>query len=227
MIFPIGDTQVQGGAKPIFSYLFIGLNVLIFIFQVSLGSGAQQFVQHFGAIPLEITNMEDLFTLGTSIFLHGGIAHLFGNMLYLWIFADNIESTIGNFQFVIFYLMGGLIASLAHVFCSPMSTIPTVGASGAISAVMGAYLVMFPKSKIKMIFLIFFRRPFYISAMLFLGFWIFEQIFGVFQPSDPNQGGIAWWAHIGGFVFGVACAYIFFKKSVLPEYNSESENDLV
>lgn len=220
MIIPIGDENVKGGAKPIFSYSFIVINILIFIFQVSLGTdGYSNLLQNFGAIPNEISNMEDLHTLITSIFLHGGIMHLAGNMLFLWLFADNIEATVGNLHFLFFYLIGGFIASMAQIVFDPTSTLPTVGASGAISAVMGAYIVCFPKSKIKMLVLIFFKS-FYISALLFLGFWFGQQIFSSFSIGlDSDQGGVAWWAHIGGFVFGAVYALIFFKNNKRTEYN--------
>lgn len=220
MIIPIGDENVKGGAKPIFSYSFIVINILIFVFQVSLGvEGYQNLLQDFGAIPNEISNREDLHTLLTSIFLHGGIMHLAGNMLFLWLFADNIEATIGNLHFLIFYLLGGFIASMAQIVFDPTSTLPTVGASGAISAVMGAYIVCFPKSKIKMLVLIFFRS-FHISALLFLGFWFGQQIFSSFSVGlDSDQGGVAWWAHIGGFAFGAIYALIFFKNNKKTEYN--------
>ncbi len=221
MIFPIGDDNVEGGAKPYFTYLFMAMNVLIFFFQMSLGSmeAIQSFVTTFGAIPAEIMNMQDLFTLGTSIFLHGGLMHLLGNMLYLWIFSDNIEATAGNFHFLIFYFLGGLFASMAHILLSPGSTIPTVGASGAISAIMGAYIVCFPKSRIKMIILILFRK-FHIPAMLFLGFWFAQQIFSSFS-GDGSQGGVAWWAHIGGFIFGAVYGLLFFKKNPKTKYDLE------
>lgn len=210
MIFPIGDDQVVGGFKPIFSYTFIAMNILVFIYQMSLGTSANDFVHTYAMIPQEIVSLQDMYTLITSIFLHGSIMHVASNMLYMWIFADNIEATIGNLHFVFFYFVGGIVASLFHVFFSMDSSIPTVGASGALSAVMGAYIVLFPKSRIKMLFII---KKFYVPALLFLGFWFIQQIFSTFQPSDPNQGGVAWWAHIGGFIFGVAYAILFLKNN--------------
>ena len=220
MIIPVGDENVKGGAKPIFSYSFLVINILVFLFHISLGSveAFNQFANTFGAIPAEILRMEDLFTLGTSIFLHGGFMHLAGNMLFLWIFADNIEATAGSAHFLFFYLLGGLVASLAHVFLTTTPEIPTVGASGAISAVMGAYIVCFPKSKIRMMVLILFKS-FYIPAMLFLGYWFFQQVVSSFAVTDSQQSGVAWWAHIGGFVFGVLYALLFFKNNPKAEYN--------
>lgn len=208
MIFPIGDDNIKGGYFPLFSYLFLSLNVLVFIYQVQLNE-TERFllVENFGAIPLKTWQGVGYETLFTSMFLHGGIFHLMGNMLFLWIFADNIEATIGNFWFLVFYLAGGLFAYIFHFLFNPFSEIPIVGASGAISAVMGAYLVMFPKSRIKMFF---FFLTFRIPAFLFLMFWIVQQWLDS-QGFKGDQGGIAYFAHIGGFVFGVLTGF-FLKK---------------
>jgi membrane associated rhomboid family serine protease len=204
MLFPIGDDQVRGGHYPLFSYIFIALNVIVFFWEVNMPPGdLEAFIFTYGSIPAETVRGEDLFTLFTSMFLHGGWMHLIGNMLFLWVFGDNIEAVIGNLRFLFFYLVGGLAAHAAHIYFNWNSGIPTVGASGAISAVMGAYLVMFPASRIKMLFFLFtFRVP----AFLFLGFWIWQQwASGTASLSVPTAETetVAWWAHIGGFVFGV------------------------
>ena len=158
MIFPIGDEKVHGGHKPVVTYLLLGLNILVFLYQVSMPAGLQQaFVNEHGVIPVEIANGKDLITLLTNMFLHGGWMHLIGNMLFLWVFADNIEAVIGKFWFLLFYLGGGLAASAAHILFNMDSSVPAVGASGAISAVLGAYLVMFPASKIKVYVLYIFN----------------------------------------------------------------------
>jgi membrane associated rhomboid family serine protease len=207
MFFPVGDDQVHQGHKPYFAWGFIALNVLIYLYQATLGPAYEQaFVYEYGCIPAEIENGQDYFTLLTSMFLHGSWMHLIGNMLYMWIFADNIEASIGSPPFVVFYLLGGLAAGLCHIYFNPGSTIPTVGASGALSAVMGAYIVMFPRSNIKG-YLIFFRIN--IPAFLFLGFWFFQQSQAGYASIGDTSGGIAWWAHIGGFVFGVVCGLFF------------------
>lgn len=207
MIFPIGDDNIERGHPAIFSYGFIILNIAAFALQMSLPQGSfDQFFYTFGAIPANITSNQNLHTLVTGIFLHGGVWHLLGNMLFLWIFADNIEATIGNGRFVLFYLMGGVLASLAQIAVDPTSEVPIVGASGAIAAVMGAYIVMFPKSRIRMLFLIFFSS-FYVPAYLFLGFWLLQNIFsGMGFSGDAS---VAWWAHIGGFAFGVIAGFYF------------------
>lgn len=229
MFFPIGDTQVQGGHTPYVSYSFIGINIIIFLVQVSTPGNL---VCEFAAIPLDIIKGESYFTLISSIFMHGSWMHLIGNMLFLWVFADNIEAKIGSAKFLLFYLAGGLFASFAHIFFSTYDTdltqitclpcginnpcsaeqlnvssavIPSLGASGAISAVMGAYLLMFPKSQIKVIVLILFRS-FYVPALVFLGLWFIQQLFsgvGSLGPASSASEGVAWWAHIGGFVFGL------------------------
>lgn len=220
MIFPIGDENIEGGAKPIFSYLFIGINILIFLYQASLGvEGYGAFLYEYGTIPVEIVNGQDYFTILTNMFLHGDLMHLAWNMLFLWIFADNIEAVVGNVNFVLFYVLGGVVASLAHIMFNLESAIPAVGASGAISAVMGAYVVMFPKSKIKMIVLILFST-FYISSVFFLGFWFLQQFWGMFSSmgTDAQASGTAWWAHIGGFVFGLIGGYFAKQYYDLTQY---------
>ena len=206
MIFPIGDDQVEGGHKPIFAYSFLAINILAFVIPwFAYGPNYHSFVTEFGSLPGEITNGIDLHTLISSMFMHGGWMHLVGNMLFLWVFGDNIEATVGSFNFLLFYFIGGLFASAGHIISDPDSMIPTVGASGAIAAVLGAYLVMFPKSQIKMLFLLG-MRTFKIPAMLFLGFWIAQQLWSGFTTSTEG-GGTAWWAHIGGFIFGVIAGY--------------------
>lgn len=211
MIFPIGDDQIHKGHFPLFSYGFIALNVLVFVFEVLLDpTTQQQFVFEYGCIPVEIMNGQDYFTLFTCMFLHGGWMHLIGNMLFLWVFADNIEATIGNFRFVFFYIAGGLAASFAHIYFYPMSEIPTVGASGAISAVLGAYLVMFPTSRVKI--LVFFFTSFRVIAVVFLGFWIAQQLisgYAAISAPTADTDGVAWWAHIGGFAFGLLAGLFY------------------
>jgi membrane associated rhomboid family serine protease len=214
MFFPIGDDNVKGGAPPFFSYLFLGLNALVFLYQLYLLPQAEEaLIMEYAVIPNDITQGSGMHTLITSMFLHGSWSHLLGNMLYLWIFADNIEAIMGNAKFLLFYVFGGIIAAGAQVLTDPGSLIPTIGASGAISAVMGAYLVMFPGSRIKVIFLLFFLT-FYVPALLFLGFWILQQLYSGWGTLGSNtQGGVAWWAHIGGFIFGLAAGWLYKAKA--------------
>lgn len=214
MFFPIGDDQVHQGHTPYFSYGLIVLNVLIYFYQASLDAGAfGDFVLEYGCIPAEIEASQDYHTMITSMFLHGSWMHLLGNMVYMWIFADNIEASIGNLPFAIFYVLGGLAAGACHIYFNPGSGVPAVGASGALSAVMGAYIVLFPRSNIRG-FLIFFRIN--VPAFIFLGFWFFQQSQSGYASLGDTSGGIAWWAHIGGFAFGVLCGFLFRQRYGVP-----------
>ncbi len=219
MLLPIGDDQIKGGHYPTFSYGFILLNIAVFVYEYLLfPESAYYITMNYGAIPSEIVQGQDLHTLITSIFLHGGAMHLIGNMLFLWIFADNIEATIGSRRFLIFYFLGGLAAHAGHIYFNMYSNIPLVGASGAIAAVMGAYLVMYPQSRVKVLFLVF---PFRVPAFIFLGIWIAMQwIDGIGELQISEQtGGVAYWAHIGGFIFGVLGGFYYrsFVKSAREE----------
>lgn len=220
MIFPVGDEQIKGGYKPYVSYTLIGINVLVFLFQVMMPVAQHEsFIFTYGSIPREIMQGVDLYTMLTSMFLHAGWMHLIGNMLFLWVFADNIEAVIGNVQFLVFYLLGGLAASAAHIIFNMGSGIPAVGASGAISAVLGAYLIMFPRSRVK-VFVAYIFRSFHMPALYFLGLWGVQQFANgliTIIPRDESAytSGVAWWAHIGGFLFGIIMGY-FAKKTYMP-----------
>lgn len=218
MVFPVGDDQIKGGYKPVVSYSLIVLNVLCYIWQSTDPTG-QLYVTEFGCIPAEITRGQDLHTLFSGMFMHGGFMHLLGNMIFLWVFGDNIEAVIGNVRFLLFYLFGGLMAGAAQILLNVDSPIPCVGASGAIAAVMGAYMVMYPKSRIRMLFVLNLSR-FHIPALAFLGFWIAQQLLSgigalpYFGGNGVDGGGVAYWAHIGGFVAGIGCGF-FFRPSAL------------
>ena len=224
MIFPIGDEQVRGGYKPVVSYMLIVINILVFLFQVTLPSDQQQaLVYAYGVIPKEIAAGHDFYTLLTNMFLHGGWMHLIGNMLFLWVFADNIEAVIGKIPFILFYFGGGITASAAHIVFNLHSSIPAIGASGAISAVLGAYLVMFPASKVKVYVLILFRS-YYMPALFFLGIWGIQQFINGFisiVPSSAYTSSVAWWAHIGGFIFGLIAGFLIRRR-----YESRSVYDI-
>ncbi len=213
MVLPIGDDRINGRYKPIVSYTLIVCNVLCFIWQNSDPSG-QLFVAEFGCVPAEVSRGQGLHTLFSGMFMHGGFMHLLGNMIFLWVFGDNIEAVIGNVKFLLFYLFGGLMASAAQILLNVYSPVPCVGASGAIAAVMGAYMVMYPKSRILMLFVLNFSR-FHIPALAFLGFWSAQQLLSgigalpFFGGNGVDGGGVAYWAHIGGFVAGIACGFFF------------------
>lgn len=199
---------------PFVTILLILINVAVFLYQVSLGPRVgQQFVYTFGMIPARVPMLltGDNVTLGqafepllTSIFLHGGWMHLIGNMWFLWIFGDNIEDYLGHFQYLLFYLICGVGAGVVHTIANLGSTVPAVGASGAISGVMGAYIVLFPRSRVlTLVPLLFFFFTVQLPAVVILGYWFLIQFLsGLGSLGVPGAGGVAWWAHIGGFLLG-------------------------
>ncbi len=193
---------------PIVTILIIALNIAIFLWQILSPVGLEAHILRLGTIPYEITHFRSLdpavrippwITLLTAMFVHGSWLHLFGNMLYLWIFGNNVEDFLGPIRFVLFYLICGLVASLSHIITHPMSKIPMVGASGAIAGVLGAYFLLYPGARVlTLLFFFFFIRIIAIPAGFFLSFWFLMQILNL-----GLGGGVAWYAHIGGFVAGV------------------------
>jgi len=223
-MIPIRDDNPTA-TKPLLTATLIAVNVLVFLYQVSLSPKAGQlFVFQFGAIPSVVSGDQRLpsqvavippvLSLFSSMFLHGGWMHLIGNMWYLWIFGDNIEDAMGRMRFLLFYIISGLAASLCHVLTNPASQIPTIGASGAISGVLGAYFLLYPQARILVLIpLGFFTRLIYVPAVVALGFWFFLQLLSG-TMSDVQGGGVAWWAHIGGFVTGMLLVGLFKRRSV-------------
>ena len=215
-MFPIGDDNVKGSGVAFVTILLILANVLAFLLEISQPSerALQAFIQAWGVVPREFSAGQDLppsipfpywSTLLTSMFLHGGWAHLGGNMLFLWIFGDNIEHRLGHARFLAFYLACGLAAGLAHILTNAGSAIPTVGASGAISGVLGGYLVMYPRNRV---YVMTYGGVATVPAVVMLGLWIVLQfINGIGSIANtPETGGVAYIAHIGGFVAGAALA---------------------
>ncbi len=218
-MIPIRDENPSGT----FPYVTLGLiaaNVLVFLYELSLGPEAPALIRTYGLVPASLwgssggahpevaTGASPAFTIFSSMFLHGDLWHLLGNMWFLWLFGDNIEDRVGHVGFIFFYLICGVGASAAHVLFTGPSPIPMVGASGAIAGVLGAYLVCFPRAKVLTVvpfyFLFFIRLP----AFIFLLFWLVIQVSGVLST---NSGGIAWWAHIGGFALGAALVVLWPK----------------
>jgi membrane associated rhomboid family serine protease len=209
-MIPIRDS-IPTRRVPLVNYLLIAVNVMVFVLMWLAGPAQESLVYQFAMIPSNYTNgvdLGDILDIFTSMFMHAGIAHIAGNMLYLWIFGDNVEDRLGHVRYLVFYLVGGGVASLAQLLTNPGSQIPTVGASGAIAAVLGAYLVLFPHSRIAtFVPLGFFMRLTMVPAAIVLGFWFVMQFFsGVMSIGGPEVGGVAYWAHIGGFVVGVVTA---------------------
>ncbi|ELS05431.1 putative membrane protein [Xenococcus sp. PCC 7305] len=200
---------------PIVVYLLIAINIAVFFQQLSLGEQLNNFFQLYAVIPQELTasltgnppgqSVPEWFTLISSQFLHGGFLHIGFNMLYLWIFGNNIEDSLGHVKFIIFYLVCGVLAGLTHWFFGMESLVPTIGASGAIAGVMGAYVIKYPKAKILTLLpLGIFITTIRIPAIFFLGFWFLQQAISSFASLGMEAGGgVAYWAHAGGFVFGV------------------------
>jgi membrane associated rhomboid family serine protease len=197
------------------TYALIAANILVFLSYANLLGNERElwsFFANWAIIPARITYGEGYHTFVTSMFLHGGFMHLAGNMLFLFIFGDNLEDEMGHFGFLGFYLATGIAAGLIHVIAGPASIVPTVGASGAIAGVMGGYLLLFPKAKVDIliVFIVFFKiLP--LPAWIMLGLWFGLQLIGSFG-SDPDAGGVAYWAHSGGFVAGILLTLPLFLK---------------
>lgn len=225
-LIPIGDDDRGVRRTHFIVWILIGINVAVFIREL-LYNDAQltRFVHQYGAIPYEITRLQDippvidypiLVTIFTSMFLHGGILHIAGNMLFLWIFGDNIEDVMGHGKFLLFYLICGAAAVMAQVVIDPGSQTPIIGASGAISGVMGAYLILFPGGAVRVAAIIWiipliFRLP----AVIVIGLWFVFQILSGFATIGVAdvQSGTAYFAHIGGFIAGVVLVFLFADRS--------------
>ena len=213
---------------PFVNYALIAINVLVFLWQVSLGSYGDVALYNMALIPLNVTNgldLGDARAILTSMFMHAGLMHLLGNMLYLWIFGDNVEDVLGHFRYLIFYLLGGVAASVTHIVLYPSSTVPTVGASGAIAATLGAYLLLFPQRRVVTIIpLGFFLQIARLPAILVLGMWFLLQLFeGTLALGLTQLGGVAFWAHIGGFVYGMLIGPLL-RRSNQPVAYSDNWN---
>ncbi|MSS73420.1 MAG: rhomboid family intramembrane serine protease [Candidatus Latescibacteria bacterium] len=211
-MIPLKD-DIPTRSFPLVTILFILTNVSVFLYQFSLGDmGNAVFTMGLGVIPFEITHFADAvsptpiplyLTLITSMFLHGGLVHLGGNMLYLWIFGNNIEDILGHVRFFFFYLLCGVLATLTFIVSAPDSRIPLVGASGAIAGVLGAYMIRFPGARVLVLFwFLIFVRVIYVPALVVLGFWFLIQVLNASADAGA-QGGVAWFAHIGGFIAGI------------------------
>ena len=232
MVLPLRDDDTDRHTVPVVTYALIAVNVIVWLIELSLGD---RFINGYSTVPFEITNGRDLvgpqtieaggqsgsfqlypgptpiyLTLLSSMFMHASWAHIIGNMLYLWIFGDNIEDRIGSGKFLIFYLLCGLAASAAHIMFGPESVIPSLGASGAIAGVLGAYLVLFPKKSVRVLMA---RQIVNMPAFIVLGMWIVLQVFSQISVVGTEGGGVAYMAHIGGFAAGLALIFLFGKRA--------------
>lgn len=215
-MFPLKDVN-PSRTFPLITILIIATNVAVFLYQVSLSRAAQAFVFAYGATPVDITtsvragfkNLHPLLTLITSQFLHGGFFHILGNMWFLWIFGDNVEDAMGKIKFLFFYLFCGVAAALTHIYFSPDSNIPMIGASGAIAGVLGSYFLLYPRARVLTLVFLF---PFIydviaLPALIYLGIWFLLQTLYA-----PFGGAVAWFAHIGGFVCGLLLTIFLVRR---------------
>jgi rhomboid family protein len=214
-VIPLKDV-IPSRTVPVVTVLLIVLNSLAFLFELSLPDrGLSAFLRMYGVVPAAFVPL----TILTSMFLHGGWLHFLGNMLYLWIFGDNVEDQVGHAKFLLFYLLCGAVAGLAHVFMNPASVVPTIGASGAIAGVMGAYFVLFPHSRILALLPLFiFWEVIEVPAIFFLGIWFVMQFFSgvgsiAMGTRAATGGGVAFWAHVAGFLAGMVTVFVFRKPT--------------
>lgn len=207
-MFPIGDDDRSLRTTPVVTYGLIGVNVLVFAYELAIGQSLDRFVSSWGTIPAEVTSGVDLHTLLSSMFLHGGFGHILGNMVFLNVFGNNVEDRFGSGPFLLFYLATGLVASLSHVMVNPSSTIPSIGASGAISGVLGAYILMFRSNRVRVLL---FYSIIEVPAWLMIGFWAAQQFIATVGDIAQTQetGGVAYAAHAGGFVAGLVLTPVF------------------
>lgn len=208
-MMPIGDDNSLRKTIPIVTYILIALNVMFFLIELS---GGEEFIKQWAFIPQRFTAnpIGDFPTVFTSMFMHGGWLHLAGNMLYLWIFGDNVEDHLGKIKYIFLYLISGVAATFAQYVFSPHSTLPNVGASGAIAGVLGAYILFFPGQKINVLLG---QSIVAMPALVVIGFWFFLQLVSgtgsLYSTQDQDTGGVAYMAHVGGFIAGIAVAFVF------------------
>jgi rhomboid family protein len=211
-MIPLSDIDRKPSRFPLITTVIIVTNTLVFLLEITSGP---DFVARWSLIPSEITSGQGYLTMLTAMFMHGGLLHILGNMVFFWAFGPEIEDMMGRGRYLCFYLAGGLVAFFAQVLINPASNIPTLGASGAIAAVMGAFLVTFPRDRIRtLVFLGFFVTVFFIPAIFLVGFWFVIQLFSEVGSLAERRagGGIAYTAHIAGFVFGLVSARMFERR---------------
>lgn len=220
-MLPLKD-DIRSHTRPIVVYAILAANIAVYLYELSLGEALNDFVKQFGVTPFNLFHpdgIDDFLTVLTSMFIHAdSIMHIAGNMLFLWIFADNVEDRMGHFKFLLFYFVCGIAAALLQSAIKPASTIPMIGASGAVSGVLGAYILLFPKARIlALIPLGFFMRVSYLPSFLFLGLWfLYQFLLGV--SSVGAEAGVAYFAHIGGFIAGLLIALPFKGRNKNVDY---------
>ena len=229
-MIPIKD-NVASQRIPGINLLLIGINIFVFLIEISQGPNLGGFVKEFGIIPHRFFYLKThypneitprVLPVFTSMFLHGGWLHLIGNMWFLWIFGDNIEDRMGHLRYLLFYLLCGIGAGFFHIYTNPHSNVPSIGASGAIAGILGAYLILFPFARIITLLPLFFFWTFIeVPAFFFLGFWFLMQFFSgttALLVGEKSAAGVAWWAHIGGFITGIVLLPFFTRGGRKPIY---------
>jgi membrane associated rhomboid family serine protease len=217
-MIPLRDVSRRPLHFPAVTGLIIGINVAAFVLELV---GGETFIKQWSMVPADIVAGHNWITIFSAMFLHAGLIHIVGNMLFLWVFGPQIEDVMGAGRYLAFYVLGGLAATIAQIIIDPTSTIPNLGASGAIAAVMGAFIITYPRDKIRtIIFIGWFIRVTFISAVILIGFWFLIQLFSeVGGLIVMQKGGVAYMAHIGGFIFGMVTARIFENPQRLAQQN--------
>ncbi len=216
-LIPLSDATRRPVRFPAVTALIVAVNVLVFLLELAYGDA---FVLRWSAIPTQIMSGHGWITILTAMFMHGSWSHIIGNMIFLWAFGPEMEDTMGRGRYLIFYLAGGLVAMLAQVLADAHSTVPNLGASGAIAAVMGGFIVTYPRDRIKSVLFIFvFFRVTFIPAALLIGFWFLTQLVHAGAVAQVQTGGVAYMAHVGGFIFGAVTARLFESSSRAGAYD--------
>ncbi|MBI4852473.1 MAG: rhomboid family intramembrane serine protease [Acidobacteria bacterium] len=243
-MIPIGHQPTLRKTTSLIIYLIISINIFVFLLEMFFG---ERFIAGYATVPYEITHNIDLvkpyfikeigniiqgvspdpiyLTILTAMFMHGSLLHILGNMIFLWVFGEEIEDNFGHFKFLIFYLLCGLLAAFTHIISQPDSIIPSLGASGAIAGVLGSYIIIFPSHRIKVLIPIgFFASVIELPASFVIGFWFVVQLLGQFTTANSDGTGIAYMAHIGGFIAGIFLSRFFYKEEIIQSFRDEFRN---
>ena len=206
-LIPLSDASRRPVHMPVITVLIILVNAFVFVLELMNG---ESFVIKWSAVPADVVSGHHLVTVFTAMFMHGGWSHIIGNMIFLWAFGPEIEDAMGRWRYLIFYLLGGMVAMTAQIVASPHSTVPNLGASGAIAAVMGAFIITYPGDRIRsVLFILIFIKITRIPAGLLIGFWFVTQLLNAGAVAQVQTGGVAYLAHIGGFIYGAVTARLF------------------
>ncbi len=216
-LIPLSDASRRPLRFPVVTALIVAINAFIFLLELAYGDA---FVLRWSAIPANIVSGHGWITILTAMFMHGSWSHIIGNMIFFWAFGPEMEDTMGRGRYLIFYLAGGLVAMMAQILASPHSSVPNLGASGAIAAVMGGFIVTYPRDRIKSVLFIFvFFKVTFIPAVLLIGFWFLTQLVHAGAVIQVQTGGVAYMAHVGGFIFGALTARLFERSTRVRDYD--------